>query len=49
MRISLGYAPSLQRRNRGEKSSCIKQLDGKHFAFIATTGQFHFAVLFDLL
>ena len=26
----LGYAPSLQRRNRGEKSSCIKQLNGRH-------------------
>ncbi|WP_165008323.1 hypothetical protein [Neisseria yangbaofengii] len=27
-----GYAPSLQRRNRGEKSSCIKQLNETYFA-----------------
>ena len=27
----MGYAPSLQRRNRGEKSSCIKQLNGRYY------------------
>ena len=27
----LSCAPSLQRRNRGEKSSCIKQLNGGNY------------------
>ena len=31
MRIPFRYAPSLQRRNRGEKSSCIKQLNGANY------------------
>ncbi|WP_373741292.1 hypothetical protein [Neisseria sp.] len=31
MRTSENVRPSLQRRNRGEKSSCIKQLNSRYF------------------